>query len=175
MCRPLLNRWVQPFGVFASRSAASGEDLFRLLISAIIRIELHWGRVLAVVSDGAQTNKTVWRLAGVGDGDPTKPTEDVINNSMKHPLVKDHKIFFLQDPPHLFMCIRNQMYNHETVQCRGLLMEPHKLVTNPFAADSVFGETRVCPKLRYIHVHPTAFQKMSVKLAVQVFIILFYT
>ncbi|KAI9550266.1 hypothetical protein GHT06_006341 [Daphnia sinensis] len=39
MVRPLLSNWVQPFGVFASAGAASGDDLHRLVIAAIIRLE----------------------------------------------------------------------------------------------------------------------------------------
>jgi hypothetical protein len=115
MVRPLLDKWIQPFGVFASRGAASGEDLYRLLMAAIIRLEVMGARVLVVVSDGAATNKKVWTLAGLGiQQQENKP--DVINNTIAHPTATNENIYFLQDAPHAFKCIRNQMFNHETVQ-----------------------------------------------------------
>jgi hypothetical protein len=66
MVRPLLSKWVQPFGVFASAGAASGDDLHRLVIAAIIRLEARGVRVLAAVSDGASTNMKFWKLTGAG-------------------------------------------------------------------------------------------------------------
>ena len=173
------SNWIQPCGVFGSRSSTPGEDLFRLVLSCIIRCEVFGVRVIAVVSDGAQSNKTVWNKCGIGiksyigeieenlgnsettttssstfywenesmeniliDMDFQKeyvevqsrsgnsstndvnsvndasniPTKEVIMNWMAHPMVPDAKIYFLQDPPHIFKCIRNQMFNHKTVQ-----------------------------------------------------------
>ena len=121
MCRPLVDQWVQPFGVFASKSAAPGEDLFRLPIAAIIRLDVQCGaRVLVVVSDGAQTNKRVWKLAGVAI-EEFKQGEEIkekITHTMAHPTIENQEISFMQDPPHMFKCIRNQFYNHETVQVK---------------------------------------------------------
>lgn len=120
MCRPLLASWVQPFGVFASRSAAAGDDLYRLLIAAIIRLETVGARVLVVTCDGAQPNKSgIRQMAGIGIT-PTNEEgkEDIIANTMNHPMDKTHQIYCMQDPPHAFKCVRNQMFNHETVQVR---------------------------------------------------------
>ena len=65
MFRSLLGNWVQPFAVFASKGAAPGKDLFRLLLAAIIRLEEHGARFIAVTSDGAQNNKSVWVKARI--------------------------------------------------------------------------------------------------------------
>lgn len=187
------SNWIQPCGVFASHSSTPGENLYRLMLAAIIRCEVFGARVIAVVCDGAQGNKTMWNMCGIGitsstaatvdsdngsllsntanhasdfasfdsgnasldsgnasmddfsvdidfakkdievcipnlnsgkaqvdkisnDSDSFEETRDIINNWMPHPMVPDKKIFFLQDPPHIFKCIRNQMYNHKTVQ-----------------------------------------------------------
>lgn len=40
MCRPILDKWVQPIAVFASRGAAPTEDLRRLLMAVIIKLQL---------------------------------------------------------------------------------------------------------------------------------------
>lgn len=118
MVRPLLSNWVQPFGVFASAGAASGDDLHRLVIAAIIRLEARGVRVLAAVSDGASTNMKFWKLTGAGV--EKKGDEETVTNSFPNPLNPDRKIHVLQDPPHAFKCVRNQLYNHETVQVRQL-------------------------------------------------------
>lgn len=59
MVRPLMKKWVQPFGVFASVGATSGDALYKLVLAAIIRLEFKGARVLVAVSDGAATNKEV--------------------------------------------------------------------------------------------------------------------
>ena len=58
--------WIQPCGVFGSRSASPGGDLFQLMLACIIRCEVFGARVIAIVCDGAQGNKTVWQKSGVG-------------------------------------------------------------------------------------------------------------
>lgn len=45
---------------------------------------------------------------------------------------------------------------------------PHKMLRNLYEVDSVVSEGRLCPKLRRIHIDPMPFQRMNVKLAVQV-------
>jgi hypothetical protein len=65
MFRLLLDSWVQPISVFASCNAASGEDLNRLLLKAIVLLETYGARVLSVVCDVAQSNKSLWKKLGV--------------------------------------------------------------------------------------------------------------
>ena len=161
MFRPLLDSWVQPIAVFASCNAASGEDLNRLLLKAIVLLETYGARVLSVVCDGAQSNKSLWKTLGVS------VKNDGIVNQIPHPTVPDAKIYFVLDPPHAFKCVRNQIYNLNLVQAGGMCLsfEDIKLL---FHADERMGHLKVCPRLTYTHVYPTNFQKMSVKLAVQV-------
>ena len=109
--RSLLDNWVQPIGVFASKGGASGDKLFKLLVTACIRLEEHGGRVIAVVNDGAQTNKAMWKLAGINIS-----ADNSVRSSMPHPTVPEHDIYFLLDPPHAWKCIRNQIYNHGITQ-----------------------------------------------------------
>lgn len=112
-CRAIRDKWVQPIGVFASRGAAPAEDLHRLLLASIIKLQLHGAIVLAVVSDGAQSNKGVWKLAQIGID---KVDGASITNSIENPSFDGRRIFFMQDPPHVFKCIRNQMFNNYVVQ-----------------------------------------------------------
>lgn len=55
MVRPILAKWVQPFGVFALVGAASRDDLYKIVLAAILRLESKGARVLCAVSDGAAT------------------------------------------------------------------------------------------------------------------------
>jgi hypothetical protein len=107
MVRPLLSNWVQPFGVFASAGAASGDDLHRLVITAIIRLEARGVRVLAAVSDSASTNMKFWKL--IGASVEKKGDEETVTNSFPNPINPDQKMHALQDPPHAFKCVRNQL------------------------------------------------------------------
>ena len=74
MFRPLLDNWVQPIAVYASVSAASAEDLQRLLVKALVLLEEHGARVLSVVCDGCTSNKKLWKILGV------KAEESDVNN-----------------------------------------------------------------------------------------------
>lgn len=102
------------FWSVCSAGAASGEDLYRLVIAAIIRLEARGVRILAVVSDGASTNMKFWKLAGARIFQ--KGNEEDVKNTFAHPTISNRENFVLQDPPHAFKCVRNQMYNHPTVQ-----------------------------------------------------------
>jgi hypothetical protein len=50
MVRPILDKWIKPFGVFDSSGAASCDDLYSLVI---IRLEV---RLFSTVSDGVSSN-----------------------------------------------------------------------------------------------------------------------
>lgn len=121
MARSLTSNWVQPFGVFASKSAASGHELFKLLMSAIVRLDAVGVDVAAVVCDGAQNNKSVWKQCCVNIENVRG--EERVNNSIAHPCRLDNQLHrnirFLADPPHLFKCVRNHMWNHVVVQVIG--------------------------------------------------------
>lgn len=110
--RSLWSRWIQPFGVFASRGAAPAPDLHRLLMAAIIKLQTHGAIVMAVVCDGAQSNKGLWKLADIG----INVKDGRISNSIMNPTFDNRRIFFLQDPPHIIKCIRNQMFSHHILQ-----------------------------------------------------------
>ena len=111
--RPYMASWIQPFAVFASKNATSGEDLYRLVLKALVLLEEHGAIVKSIVCDGAATNKKMWSLAGVyGHTDDHKA---VLNNVMMHPSTQEI-IYFMGDAPHLIKCIRNHILNTTTVQ-----------------------------------------------------------
>lgn len=118
MCRPLLSNWVQPFGVFAAKSQAPADAIYRLMISAITLLDGVGADVVVVVSDGATNNKGAWKLAGIGVEKDNG--QEKVNSAIDHPTRLDNqlhrRVHFMCDPPHLLKCIRNHLWNHQTVQ-----------------------------------------------------------
>lgn len=112
MFRPFKERWIQPIGVFASKNAASGTQLHKIILQAIILLEDNDARVLTTVCDGSQPNNAAWKLFGISG---CNSDTAALNNKMKHPTA-DGDIYFLRDVPHLFKCIRNHIFNHKEVQ-----------------------------------------------------------
>lgn len=106
--RSYLLNFVQPIAVYPAKTAVPGKVLFRLFMRILIALEERGARVVTVVSDGAQTNATVWRLCNISgsiDG----------NNVMNHPKV-DEPIFFMRDPPHLIKTCRNVFMKNDESQ-----------------------------------------------------------
>lgn len=107
--RPYRSSWVQPIAVYATKGAAPGHIISRLLMKAIVALEAVGARVTSVTCDGAQTNKSVWAECGVS-GSPDE--QGLISCSMEHPTATEpeERIWFLQDVPHLFKCVRNHIF-----------------------------------------------------------------
>lgn len=103
---PLFEGWVQPIASFATRGAAPGRILARLILSAVLQLHKHNASVLAVVSDGAGNNRSMWTTLGIS-GDMMSPC-----NSIEHPWEPSQKIFFICDVPHVVKCIRNHLKKH---------------------------------------------------------------
>lgn len=56
---PLFNNWVQPIASFASKVATPGDVLARLVLEAVLELFKQHAVVIAVVSDGAGSNKAM--------------------------------------------------------------------------------------------------------------------
>jgi len=110
--RPYRGSWVQPIVVFATKGAAPGHIISRLITKAIVALEVCGARVNSITCDGAQPNKTAWADFGV-DGSYGK--DGKVACSMEHPTAaeKDERIWILQDVPHLFKCIRNHIFTRK--------------------------------------------------------------
>jgi len=57
----------QPLGAFATRGAAPGNILAKMVMSCIVRLENINLEVDGVVSDGAANNKSVWKILGISE------------------------------------------------------------------------------------------------------------
>lgn len=112
--RPYKARWIQPIALFATKNAASGSQLYKIVLKAMILIEEANARLLTTVCDGSQSNNAMWNLCGISGSNTDTST---IKNSMTHP-TSGSDVYFLRDVPHLFKWIRNHIFNHNEVQVR---------------------------------------------------------
>jgi hypothetical protein len=111
MFRPFVGSWVQPIAVFSAKNALPGAALHKIIRERIVLLENAGAKVMAVVGDGAQTNKTMWRLFGL----PGKNNQH-FKNFIMNPMDPERPIFFIWDPPHVFKCIRNNWFTHKVAQ-----------------------------------------------------------
>lgn len=117
--RPYRARWIQPIAVFATKGAASADVLHVLIMKAICMLEKHNARVVNVVSDGAQTNKSAYAKFGISGklNDVTNCIDHPLDDKEKQdPSDIKPKIYFLYDVPHLFKTIRNHIFKHKEIQ-----------------------------------------------------------
>ncbi|KAL3217735.1 hypothetical protein MRX96_050948 [Rhipicephalus microplus] len=90
-----------------------------------------------------------------------------LQTSFQHPCDPSRTVQALIDPPHVFKCIRNNLQKVG----KFLLPEGHEVHHFHYSALLEYEEQqaglRAVPKLTRAHIFPNAFQKISVRLAVQ--------
>ncbi|KAI9551308.1 hypothetical protein GHT06_002509 [Daphnia sinensis] len=113
--RPYHACWIQPIAVFATSGAAPTRILGQIILRAIVSLHSVGAIVTSVVSDGAQTNKGVYKAFGINAS-----IKD-LKFSIEHPVDEKTKIFFMFDMPHIMKCIRNLIFNQKQVQVESFL------------------------------------------------------
>lgn len=104
---PLFHNSVQPVASFATRGAAPGFVPAKLVLECVIELECHNASVIAVVSDGAGNNRSMWKHVGIS-GKLQGPV-----NKVPHPtLVGGRFLHFLCDVPPILKCMRNHLLPH---------------------------------------------------------------
>ena len=111
-------------------------------------------KVGAIVCDQSTTNASLYKLLGTGKEQPFF-------------FYDNKKIFALFDVPHIFKNIRTNLMkyqislpNHEGNANWTIIEELYKLDSS--------SKTRVCPRLTHEHLSPNKFQKINVRLALQI-------
>ncbi|XP_024885981.1 uncharacterized protein LOC112463698 [Temnothorax curvispinosus] len=61
MFQPLADTYTQPVGVFASSGPVHGVELAKIVTNAVIKLEKAGAIVHGVISDGAETNRKMWK------------------------------------------------------------------------------------------------------------------
>ncbi|KAL3196342.1 hypothetical protein MRX96_001677 [Rhipicephalus microplus] len=114
-------------------------------------------------------------LGKVNFAEHTRPSDWInsdqkqLKTSFQHPCDPSRTVQALIDPSHVFKCIRNNLQKVG----KFLLPEGHEVHHFHYSALLGYEEQqaglRAVPKLTRAHIFPNAFQKMSVRLAVQLF------
>lgn len=107
---PLFDNWVQPIASFASKGAAPGDVLAHLVTEAVMELAKHNASVIAVVSDGAGSNKSMWARLGISG------RLKAAVHKVQHPCMPGEHLHFLCDMPHMVKCIRNHLQRHNHAQ-----------------------------------------------------------
>lgn len=100
--------------MFASKGATAAKILAKLILTAILVLENHGAKVVALVCDGAQSNRGLWKEFGI----KAEVNEPVVC-SFANPAVDeedDRQIFMISDVPHLFKCARNRLLTSGTFE-----------------------------------------------------------
>lgn len=90
MFQPLADSYTQPFCVFASAGPIVGVELAKIVLISVINLEKYGAKIHGVITDGAETNRRMWREFGI-NGSLHHTT-----SSCQHVVEKDRILFFSQ-------------------------------------------------------------------------------
>ena len=98
LVRGLLSKLEFPYASFPC-SSLGGDQIFSLVWGAVRRLEACGFKVMALTCDGASPNRTFIKLHS---------PRDVSVYKTKNPYTKEERpVFFISDPPHLLITVRN--------------------------------------------------------------------
>lgn len=124
----------QPIAFFASKGTTKTKILAKLILTAIIELENHGAKVLGLVCDGAQTNRSLWKAFGMR-AEPARPVHCSTANlehsltepyapivcSFANPAIENEngrKVFMISDVPHLIKCAKNGLWGSGKFEVR---------------------------------------------------------
>lgn len=149
MLRGLNSNWKQAIGIYIGN--VNGVDLSNIIKYCICQVTSLEFDVLAVNTDQGSNNRNAYRILGA---------------TVKQPyfFLNGKQIFLLYDAPHLIKSVRNRLLVADILTPGRVSW---KVLEKLFETDS--GTIKILYKLTKEHLKPNAFQKLSVKLATQVF------
>ncbi|KAL3228869.1 hypothetical protein MRX96_023766 [Rhipicephalus microplus] len=161
--RPFLGGWSQTVGAFCTSGAAPGSTVAKLILQCIVLLSNAGVIVEAVTCDNSTSNRSALNSLGVS-GDVTR-----VSTSFEHPCDSSKVIQAIIDPPHIFKCIRNNLLKAGKFLLPGDKEVQHSHFEALLDYEEQQAGLRAVPKLTKAHISPNAFQKLSVRLAVQLF------
>lgn len=152
--RGLNKNWKLPISYFFSQGPIHQKNLKQLILYNLENIEEIGFDPRVIVCDQGSNNRGALKLLGVTKNSPFF----YFNNK---------KIFGIFDVPHLFKSIRNNLMT-------GRFKFEDKIynfniIKQTYEIDKASSSARALPKLTDKHINPNSFEKMSCKLALQIF------
>ncbi|XP_063215855.1 uncharacterized protein LOC134527262 [Bacillus rossius redtenbacheri] len=161
MVRGMFHKWKLPISYFLTSSSVKCDVLKELIIEHITLLQEAGLIVRAIVCDQGPNNRAALRQLGVAEGN-------------RYINVNGKKIHIVYDVPHLVKSARNNLMQHD-IQYDEERRASWRDIEDIYALDSQCNKDKHAPKARSLpkiqekHIAPKNFQKMSVKLATQVF------
>lgn len=154
MVRGLYTNWKFPLCYFLSNNGVKGDDLLVLLKDCIKNI-LDVGLLpSAIVCDQGAQNRRLYSLLKGTESNPC--TE-----------IHDQKLVLIYDIPHLVKSLRNNLLTGD-IEINNKIISFEDIIKT-YKIDVRSETARAMCKITPIHLHPNPFQKMSCKLALQIF------
>lgn len=100
---PLVGKWNQIIGCFATRNNMKGRILAQVITEATILAENSGLFVDFITCDGASWNRAMWSIMGI------RGSASSVKCKVRHPVDHSRSLFFVSDFPHLVKCLRNSL------------------------------------------------------------------
>lgn len=97
MFQPFRGKWVQVLGCFLSKNSVTSQILHKLILNCVLLLSRSGFYVDVITMDGAQWNRGVWTIFGIGKE----------QFSCEHPYHPNGRLWMMSDFPHLIKCFRN--------------------------------------------------------------------
>jgi len=154
MVRGLYKNWKFPLCYFLANNGVSGNNL-NILIKESVKCLLDVGLLpTAIVCDQGTQNQKLFTLLG---GTEVNPITEIHGK----------KIHLLYDIPHLIKSLRNNLITGN-IQIKNEIISFGDVIKT-YEIDMKNNTARAMCKLSSAHISPNPFQKMSCKLAIQIF------
>ncbi|XP_062509723.1 uncharacterized protein LOC134185850 isoform X2 [Corticium candelabrum] len=149
----------------------SGDTLYPIVWEAIQRLELLGCKVLAIICDGASSNRSFFRIHSTKN---SSEAQEQLAYRTRNPFSCDRDrtfLWFVSDAPHLMKTTRNCWTSpkRNLWNCGKDISWNHlrRLYYQDSGAQRCAGGLSLVPKLKFEHLKLSSFSKMRVDLAVQ--------
>ncbi|CAI6377798.1 unnamed protein product [Macrosiphum euphorbiae] len=154
MVRGLYKKWKFPFCYFFTGNGVKGDDLVIIIKKCVEKVMTRLNLIpTTIVCDQGTQNQRMFKLLG--------GTED-----RPFTIINEKKIFFIYDMPHLVKSIRNNLLSGNFEINNNIVS--FKDIRKTYETD-IKNTARAMTKITPAHLAPNAFQKMTCKLAIQLF------
>lgn len=154
MIRGIYSSWKIPIAYFVSEDGVNAKELTDIILLTLQKLEIVNLKPIGVVCDVSKVNQQFYKKLGVTVNKPFFLSEG-----------KKYLAFY--DVPHLLKCMRNNFLNNCFVYDGKFIQFSD--IKKVYDIDSNSKTGKCLLKLTDKHLNPNSFEKMSVKLAAQLF------
>lgn len=154
MARGIYLPWKIPVCYFLAHSAVKHAVLKNLIINVLQELFDIGISPKVLICDQGSYNQSALKSLNVTENKP-------------YFYVNDNKIIYLFDTPHLLKSVRNNLIGNTFKKNEKIISFNNIIAT--YEIDKKIKKSNALLKITEAHIHPNSFQKMSIKLAAQIF------